>query len=82
MSSDYTQELRALAHGLLNAYSYAACTVNGVRFVIHSREVDRTTQNSGIVSIGEDGNQFYGQLEEIIELNYINGYSVVLFRCK
>ncbi|KAI3741670.1 hypothetical protein L1987_59344 [Smallanthus sonchifolius] len=30
----------------------------------------------------EDDTPFYGQLEEIIELNYIDGYSVVLFHCK
>jgi hypothetical protein len=81
-SSSYTNEVRALAHGPLNAYSYTACIVNGVRFVVHRRDVRRTTQNSGVVSIGEDGTPFYGQLEDIIELNYIGGYSVVLFRCK
>ncbi|KAJ0502764.1 hypothetical protein HanHA300_Chr11g0416631 [Helianthus annuus] len=45
-------------------------------------DVRRTTQNSGVVSIGEDGTLFYGQLEQIIELKYLHKYSVVLFRCK
>ncbi|KAI3711783.1 hypothetical protein L1987_70329 [Smallanthus sonchifolius] len=75
-------ELRALAHGPLYASSYTACIVNGVRFVVQNRDSRRTTQNSGVVTIGEDDTPFYGQLEEIIELNYIDGYSVVLFRCK
>ena len=34
MPSDYIDELKALAHGLLRAYSYIACIVNGVRFVV------------------------------------------------
>lgn len=82
MSSGGTNELEALAHGPLNACSYASCIVNGIKFVVHSRDVRRTTQNSGIVSIGEDGTPFYGQLEQIIQLNYIHGCSVLLFRCK
>ncbi|KAK1416898.1 hypothetical protein QVD17_26017 [Tagetes erecta] len=79
---DNTKELRVLAHGPLSAYSYSACIVNGVRFVVHSRDVRRTTQNSGVLSVGEDNTPFYGQLEEIIELNYLDSYSVVIFRCK
>ncbi|KAD2394219.1 hypothetical protein E3N88_41196 [Mikania micrantha] len=82
MSSDCTDELMSLTHGPLSAYSYTACIVNGVRFVVHNRDVRRTTQNSGVVSFGEDGTPFYGQLEDIIELNYLSDYSVVLFRCK
>ncbi|KAM0066461.1 hypothetical protein Hdeb2414_s0002g00049331 [Helianthus debilis subsp. tardiflorus] len=82
MSSELTNELTALAHGLLNAYSYDGCIVNGVRFVVHSRDVQRATQSSGIFSIGEDSTPFYGQLEEVLELNYLDGYSAVLFRCK
>jgi hypothetical protein len=82
VKTDCTNELRALVHGPLNAYCYTACIVNGVRFVVHDRDVQRTTQNSGVVTLGEDGTPFYGQLEQIIELNYISGYSAVLFRCK
>jgi hypothetical protein len=82
MSPECTNEIKALAHGPLNAYSYSACIVNGVRFVARTRDDGRTTQNSGVVSIGEDDTPFYGQLEDIIELNYLSGYSVVLFRCK
>ncbi|KAI3793975.1 hypothetical protein L1987_36599 [Smallanthus sonchifolius] len=81
-STPDNKELRALAHGPLYASSYTACIVNGVRFVVQNRDSRRTTQNSGVVTIGEDDTPFYGQLEEIIELNYIDGYSVVLFHCK
>lgn len=82
MSPIYTDELNALAHGTLYANTYTACIVNGVRFVVHTRDDNRTTQNSGIVVPGLDDSLFYGQLEEIVELHYLSGYSVVLFRCK
>ncbi|KAJ9538028.1 hypothetical protein OSB04_030761 [Centaurea solstitialis] len=82
-SRECTEELLALAHGPdFNAYSYTACVVNGVRFVVHSRDIRRTTQNSGVAVPGTDGFMFYGQLEDIIEIRYLSGYSVVLFRCK
>ena len=82
MPSNCTDELKALAYGPLRAYSYTACIVNGVRFVMNSRDLRRTTQNSGVVTFGEDGTPFYGQLEEIIELHYLYDKSVVLFRGK
>jgi hypothetical protein len=81
MSTD--NELLSLAHGPTGCVnSYAACTVNGVRFVVHERDVRHTTQNSGVVTVGEDGTRFYGRLEEILELKFIKDYTVVLFRCK
>ena len=82
MHSDCTSELIALAHGPLNAYSYIACIVNGVRFVMNNHDLRRTTQNSGVVTFEEDGTSFYGQLEEIIESHYLYDKSVVLFRGK
>ncbi|KAJ9543051.1 hypothetical protein OSB04_022758 [Centaurea solstitialis] len=82
-SPECTDELFSLAHGTnFNAHSYTGCIVNGVRFVVRSRDMQRTTQNSGVAVPGVDGFTFYGQLEEILELRYLNGYSVVLFRCK
>ncbi|KAJ9552450.1 hypothetical protein OSB04_016495 [Centaurea solstitialis] len=75
-SPECTEELLALAHGPdLNAYSYTACVVNGVRFVVHSRDIRRTTQNSGVAVPGTYGFMFYGQLEDIIEIRYLSGYS-------
>ncbi|GJS75928.1 hypothetical protein Tco_0725809 [Tanacetum coccineum] len=56
--------------------------VNGVRFVVHSRDERRTTQNSGICSpTGKDGEMYYGQLQEILEFLYLS-FKVVLFRVK
>ena len=65
-----------------NASTYTACIVNGVRFIVVSRDAQRTTQNSGVLVEGENEEKYYGQLEEIIKLHYPYGYSTVLFRCK
>ena len=82
-SPEFHKELSVLAMGSqMNAYSYTACIVNGVRFMVLSRDTQRTTQNSGVLAVGEKGEKYYGQLEEIIELRYTHDYSTVLFRCK
>jgi hypothetical protein len=80
--SSVSLQLLALANGPRYANSYTACIVNGVRFVVHSRDVRRTTQNSGISTTGPDGTKYYGQLEDILELGYLDRCKVVLFRCK
>ncbi|GKD50722.1 hypothetical protein Tco_1279698 [Tanacetum coccineum] len=74
-------ELFALACGPTSSpISVNSCVVNGVRFVVHSRDERRTTQNNGICSPGEkDGEMYYGQLEEILEFLYMS-FKVVLFR--
>ncbi|GJR27461.1 zinc finger, PHD-type containing protein [Tanacetum coccineum] len=59
--------------------SVNSCVVNGVRFVVHSRDERRTTQNSGICSPGLDGEMYYGQLEQILEFSYLS-FKTVLFR--
>ncbi|GJU89914.1 hypothetical protein Tco_1302337 [Tanacetum coccineum] len=47
-----------------------SCVVNGVRFVIHSCDERHTTQNNGICSPSEkDEEMYYGQLEEILNLD-------------
>lgn len=53
-----------------------------MRFVVHSRDLRRTTQNSGVSTTGPDGIKYYGLLEDILELCYIGGCKIVLFRCK
>ena len=53
-----------------------------MRFVVHSRDLRRTTQNSGISTTGHDGTKYYGLLEDILELGYLGHCKVVLFRCK
>ncbi|GKB83416.1 zinc finger, CCHC-type containing protein, partial [Tanacetum coccineum] len=77
-----TSELFALACGpTWSPISINSCVVDGVRYVVHSRDERRTTQNSGICSPGPDGEMYYGQLQEILEFKYLL-FKVVLFRVK
>nr|GEX93174.1 hypothetical protein [Tanacetum cinerariifolium] len=78
-----TSELFALACGPTpTPISVNSCVVNGVRFVLHSRDERRTTQNNGIYSLGgKDEEMYYGQLQEILEFSYFS-FKVVLFRVK
>ncbi|GKB73498.1 hypothetical protein Tco_0934910 [Tanacetum coccineum] len=77
-----SEELFSLACGPTSACTYPACIVNGVKFVVHERDILHTTQCSGVSTLGLDGEMYYGQLEEILELTYIGNRKVVLFRCK
>ncbi|GJS35606.1 hypothetical protein Tco_0533988 [Tanacetum coccineum] len=77
-----TSELFALACGpTWTPISINSCVVDGVRYVVHSRDERRTTQNSGICSPGPDEEMYYGQLQEILEFKYLL-FKVVLFRVK
>ena len=62
--------------------SYPVCIVNGVRFVTHDHDARLKTQNNGVSVPGTGQEMFYGQLQEILEFSYLNGFSVVLFRYK
>ncbi|GKE36881.1 hypothetical protein Tco_1460286, partial [Tanacetum coccineum] len=75
-----SSELFALACGPSQTpISVNSCVVNGVRFVVHSRDEHRTTQNSGICSPGLDGEMYYGQLEQTLNFSYLS-FKTVLFR--
>ncbi|GJW56760.1 hypothetical protein Tco_0103491 [Tanacetum coccineum] len=75
-----SSELFALACGPSQTpISVNSYVVNGVRFVVHSRDERRTTQNSGICSPGPDEEMYYGQLEQILEFSYLS-FKTVLFR--
>ncbi|GJV13870.1 RNA-directed DNA polymerase, eukaryota [Tanacetum coccineum] len=77
-----SSELFALACGPSQTpISVNSCVVNGVRFVVHSRDERRTTQNNDICSPGPDGEMYYGQLEQILEFSYLS-FKTVLFRVK
>ncbi|GJT89983.1 hypothetical protein Tco_1078828 [Tanacetum coccineum] len=68
-----TSELFALANGPSRTpMSVNACVVDGVRYVVQSRDEHRTTQNSGICAPGPNGEMSYGQLQEIIEFKYLS----------
>nr|GEY60662.1 S-adenosyl-L-methionine-dependent methyltransferases superfamily protein [Tanacetum cinerariifolium] len=75
-------ELFALACGPSQTpISVKSCVVNGVRFVVYSRDERRTTQNNGICSPGPDGEMYYGQLEQIFKFSYL-AFKTVSFRVK
>ncbi|GJX08488.1 Myc-type, basic helix-loop-helix domain-containing protein [Tanacetum coccineum] len=62
-----SEELFSLACGPISTCTYPACIVNGVKFVVHERDIFHTTQCSGVSTLGLDGEMYYGQLEEILE---------------
>ncbi|PWA88122.1 hypothetical protein CTI12_AA123200 [Artemisia annua] len=77
-----TSELFALACGpSYTAVLVDSCVVNGVKFNVHNRDLRRSTQNSGISTPNPSGGMYYGQLEEILEFEYIP-FKVVLFKVK
>ena len=93
--SQITEELRCLARGPNRIFTkYKWYLINGFRF--HTKEIERKrkTQNNGIIvttktrsfASGRDGNPvsgdvtFYGVLIDIIELDYLFGKRVVLFK--
>lgn len=66
------------------ARRYNGCIVNGVRFHTVSREKNLKTQNSGVMVEGNHDNDsidFFGVINDIIELEYISNNRVVLFKC-
>ena len=81
-----SDELYALSCGPdARVNSYSTYVVNSVKFIVKSRDDRRQTQNCGVATAGthvgiED--DYYGYVEEIIELVYIKDYRVVLFKCK
>ena len=61
---------------------YSAYVVNGVKFLIKSRDDRRQIQNYGVISAGTHSgieDDYYGYLEEIIKLVYIKDYRAFLF---
>ena len=81
--TEVNNELYALANKSSGTvFSYPGMIVNGVKFVIHGRDMKLKTQNCGVMVPSEEGVNYYGVLEEVIELSYLMGYSVVLFKCR
>lgn len=73
----------SLAYGSSSSVlSYPGCVVNGVKFLTHRRDINRTTQNCGVSVKGPDDQVYYGQVEDIYELIYGGNNSVFLFKCK
>ncbi|KAL3838469.1 hypothetical protein ACJIZ3_023060 [Penstemon smallii] len=63
---------------------YEACVVNGLRFHTKQREINKKTQNCGVVVKVEEESgyrDYYGVLIDIIQLDYLGNNHVVLFKC-
>ena len=56
--------------------------INGLKFRTKDFETTRKTQNSGVCVDTEGGATYYGELIDIIELNYSDKYRYVLFKCQ
>ncbi|XP_040994342.1 uncharacterized protein LOC121240884 [Juglans microcarpa x Juglans regia] len=64
--------------------SYAGCIMNGIRFHTNDLEGRRCTQNSGVVVHADHEGlpiDFYGVLQDIIELRYMGWRKYFLFKC-
>ena len=74
---------------------YKGYIINGFRFHTREREKGKKTQNSGVVvtievssfASARDKNPipghvfYYGVLTDVIELHYLGGNRVILFKC-
>ncbi|XP_042983181.1 uncharacterized protein LOC122312597 [Carya illinoinensis] len=82
---DVSTDLYTLACGPdLWVATYSACIINGKRFHSKQSEPWRWTQNSGVVVTSENlpnNIDFYGVINEILELCYMGGRHVYLFSC-
>ncbi|KAM3365980.1 hypothetical protein ACQJBY_015509 [Aegilops geniculata] len=85
--SELTEDLLALSRGPLeNVTCFTGYDMNGFRYRVQSRDRHLCTQNSGVAVLSEQGDngntvEYYGILTEIVELQYLGGRRVTLFRC-
>ena len=86
-NSNILQNLFSLAMGpSLDVRSYSGSIVGGVRFHTLERDFRRTTQNSGVMVIGEGNegsanNNFYCVLVEVLHVQYPFVRHAWLFKC-
>ncbi|KAI0504586.1 hypothetical protein KFK09_015538 [Dendrobium nobile] len=85
-SLEGNEDLYSLAMGPdIRVNVYSGCIVNGVKFLVNQRDIRRVTQNSGVSVQGshkDESIDFYGVLTDVIDLSYIDGNHIVLFKCK
>ncbi|KAH0688816.1 hypothetical protein KY289_016174 [Solanum tuberosum] len=77
--------LRSLAHGpLISVYSYPVCFVNGYKFHTVHRGSARSTMNSGVCISDPNTGDYYGRIQEIIQVEYRRAplKQVMLFKCE
>ncbi|XP_050941518.1 uncharacterized protein LOC127149700 [Cucumis melo] len=80
-----SDDLYSIALGPINEVrTYSGCFVNGLRYHSIERDNRRTTQNSGIMAYEEtkaDETNYYGVLQEVLDLEYLKCRRVCLFKC-
>ncbi|PKA46420.1 hypothetical protein AXF42_Ash020311 [Apostasia shenzhenica] len=78
---NYDNDIIALARGPNNIVKkHSGFVINGYRYHTKEREMNRKTQNSGVL-VEVDDEKYYGVLVDIIELDYFGNFKVVLFHC-
>ncbi|KAH7864273.1 hypothetical protein Vadar_027678 [Vaccinium darrowii] len=84
-SEGVTNQLLNLARGPDKRVArYNGCLVKGFRFHTQEHEMHRKSQNSGVVVKGSHRGEdidFYGVVTDVIELSYLGGNHIMLFRC-
>jgi hypothetical protein len=63
------------------AVKYNRYVVNGKLFCTLAHDVRRRTQNSGVCVPTVEGETYYGQLTNIVEVEYYDRTAYVLFKC-
>ncbi|CAI0464567.1 unnamed protein product [Linum tenue] len=80
-----TKELISLARGpLCGVERFHGYVINGFRFHTRDHESQKAKQNSGILLrglLGSKAMDYYGVISEIMELQYLGGNRVVMFKC-
>ncbi|CAM8999713.1 unnamed protein product [Rhodiola kirilowii] len=80
-SDGFNEELYLLSCTPFAHRFYSQCEVNGIKFVTWERDQNRKTQNSGVM-VESDDEVYYGVLEDVIELMYPQGVTVIVFKCR
>jgi hypothetical protein len=63
------------------AVKYNRYVVNGKLFRTLAHDVGRRTQNRGVCMLTVEGEMYYGQLTDIVEVEYYDKTTYVLFKC-
>ena len=82
-----SEYLKKLAQGPISTVvTYQGYDINGYTFYTEQQDKKSTYQNSCVRVdaydvTGEDKSMYYGQIQEIWELDYHQGFKIPLFRC-
>ena len=81
-----SEEIFSLAHGSdRRTVQYTGCIVNNIHYLVAQVDQNRTTQNNGVMTPGSPNGEpcnLYGRLINVIKVQFIRGYKVILFKCQ